>query len=237
LARLSKETTDSLAASLKSASLDGGRVVQEFGAPIEHIYFPQTAVLTTVQLMQEGVAAAVSLVGREGISGLDAVLRDGPGRGHVVCQVPGAVFSISAHELRVLIRQHASLLNSILYYTSGYCAMLSQLIACNRLHQVERRCARWLLMILDRIKGPIFPMTQERLSVMLGAQRPTVTTTLAALREAGCLETSRGQVRITDRKRLESYACECYWLCASYFDLSTVDLPSPNLGTPAAANF
>jgi CRP-like cAMP-binding protein len=219
LARLSKKTRESFAALLKPASLDGGRVIQEFGAPTGRIYFPQTAVLTTVQLMQEGVAAAVSLVGREGISGLDAVLRDGPAREHVVCQVPGAVLSISARELRVLTRQHASLLNSVLYYASGYCAMLSQLIACNRLHHVEQRCARWLLMILDRIKEPIFPITQERLSVMLGAQRPTVTTTLAGLRQAGCLRTSRGQVQITDRKCLESYACECYGLCASYFDL------------------
>jgi CRP-like cAMP-binding protein len=223
LARLSKKTRESFAASLKPASLDGGRVIEEFGAPTKQIYFPQTAVLTTVQLMHEGVAAAVSLVGREGISGLDAVLRDGPARGDLVCQVPGAVLSISTRELRVLFRQHTSLLNSILYYASGYCAMLSQLIACNRLHQVEQRCARWLLMILDRIKGPIFPVTQERLSVMLGAQRPTVTTTLAALREAGCLQTSRGQVQVTDRKRLESYACECYRLCAGYFDLSTAD--------------
>jgi Mn-dependent DtxR family transcriptional regulator len=90
-------------------------------------------------------------------------------------------------------------------------------------------------MILDRIKGPVFPITQERLGVMLGAQRPTVTTTLAALREAGCVETSRGQVRVTNRKRLESYACECYWLCASYFDLSTVEAPGRNLRRPAAA--
>jgi CRP-like cAMP-binding protein len=235
LARLSKETRESFADSLKPASLDSGRVVEEVGMPIKHVYFPQTAVLTTVQLMREGVAAAVSVVGREGISGLDAVLRDGPARGHVVCQVPGAALSISVRELRVLIRQHASLLNSILHYTSGYCAMLSQLIACNRLHQVERRCARWLLMILDRTKGPIFPVTQERLSVMLGAQRPTVTTTLAALRATGCLETSRGQVRITNRKRLESYACECYGLCAGYFDFSAADSLRRKLGRPAAA--
>lgn len=92
-------------------------------------------------------------------------------------------------------------------------------------------------MVLDRIEGPSFPMTQERLSVMLGAQRPTVTTTLAALREAGCLLTSRGQVQVTDRKRLESYACECYRLCAGYFDLSTVDLPKPYLRRAAAARF
>lgn len=97
--------------------------------------------------------------------------------------------------------------------------MLAQLIACNRLHRVEQRAARWLLMTIDRISALEFPMTQERLSMMLGAQRPTVTAVMASLRDAGCLENSRARVRVTDRRCLESLACECYAICAAYFDL------------------
>ena len=74
-------------------------------------------------------------------------------------------------------------------------------------------------MTVDRIRQNEFPMTQERLGMMLGAQRPTVTAVMTTLRDAGCLESARGQVRITDRKCLESFACECYWLCAGYFNL------------------
>jgi CRP-like cAMP-binding protein len=200
-------------------TLDNGHVVHEVGAPVEQVYFPETAVLSIVQVMREGAAAEVGMVGREGICGLDAILRDGTALGRTVCQVPGSALRMSAKALRGSFKENESLLRSTLYYTGSYCGMLAQLIACNRLHQVEQRCARWLLMTLDRIQEPVFPMTQERLGIMLGAQRPTVSATMAALREAGCLETSRGQVRVTDRKCLESYACECYWLCASYFDL------------------
>jgi CRP-like cAMP-binding protein len=222
LAKLSNEITAALADSLEAIALDSGRTVQELGEPIERVYFPETAVLTAVQIMQDGAAAAVSMVGREGISGLEAVLHDRQAPDRTICQIPGIVLGVSPRELRERIRQNEALRNAILHYTGGYCAMLARLIACNRLHRVEQRCARWLLMIRDRIEAQTFPMTQEGLSNMLGAQRPTVTTTLAALREAGCLETSRGELRIADRKCLETYACECYWLCASYFELSTL---------------
>jgi CRP-like cAMP-binding protein len=210
---------ETLAGVLERVKLDNGRVVHEIGSPIHRIYFPESSVLSIVQVMREGGAAEVGMIGREGVCGLDAILRDGTAPGRTVCQVPGDALAISSTALRGALKQHESLERAMLRYTGSYCSMLAQLIACNRLHQVEQRCARWLLMTIDRIPEPIFPMTQERLGIMLGAQRPTVTATMAAFREAGCLETSRGLVRITDRKCLESYACECYWLCASYFDL------------------
>lgn len=159
------------------------------------------------------------MVGREGVCGLDAILRDGRALARSVCQVPGTALAMSSSALRRGLKENDDLLRALLYYTAGYCAMLAQLVAGNRLHRLKQRCARWLLMTLDRIAQTEFPMTQERLSMMLGAQRPTVTATIAALREAGCLKSSRGRVRVTDREKLESFACECYALCASYFDL------------------
>lgn len=167
--------------------------------------------------MQEGTAAEVGMVGCEGISGLEAVLRDGTPTARSVCQVPGTSLMMPARALRRVAKDSDDLMRALLDYTGGYCAMLAQLIACNRLHRVEQRCARWLLMTYDRTGRLSFPMTQERLSVMLGAGRPTVTSTIAALRDAGCLTNGRGQVRIQDLKCLESFACECYRLCASYF--------------------
>jgi CRP-like cAMP-binding protein len=194
-------------------------VLYEAGAQIDRVYFPESAVISIVQMMREGTAAEIGLVGREGFCGLDAILRTGRATGRHVCQVPGSGWVMPAEALRRGMKSDGELLQALLGYAGGYCAMLAQLIACNRLHRVEQRCARWLLMTVDRIGDMQFPMTQERLSMMLGAQRPTVTTVMATLRDAGCLENSRGQVRVTNRKCLETFACECYRLCAEYFNL------------------
>jgi CRP-like cAMP-binding protein len=204
---------------MQRVALRNAEVLCEPGSRIERIYFPESAVISIVQVMREGTAAEIGLIGREGFFGLDVLLREGVATGRAVCQVPGSALAIAAGPLRDASRADPALMRALLDYIGGYSAMLAQLIACNRLHRVEQRCARWLLMTHDRIGEPVFPMTQERLSVMLGAQRPTVTSVMTTLRDAGCIESSRGQVRITDRKCLETYACECYALCASYFKL------------------
>lgn len=196
-----------------------GHVLYEAGAAMDRVYFPESAVVSIVQVMREGTMAEIGMVGREGFCGLDVILRTGTAAARHVCQVPGSAWAMPAATLRQAVDADGDLVTALLRYTGDYCAMLAQLIACNRLHRVEQRCARWLLMTVDRIARSVFPMTQERLSLMLGAQRPTVTAVMTTLRDAGCLENARGQVRIIDRRCLESFACECYWLCAAYFDL------------------
>jgi|SRR5579883_195831 len=219
LSALSSETRERLADALEPVELADGQVLCESGAEIRRVYFPGNAVISIVQIMREGSAAEIGMIGREGACGLDAILREGVATARNICQVPGTAWSLTSGRLREAIAECDDLRRSLLRYVGGYCAMLAQLIACNRLHRTEQRCARWLLMTQDRIREPVFPMTQERLSVMLGAQRPSVTATMTALREDGCVENSRGQVHIVDRKRLESHACECYALCAAFFDL------------------
>jgi CRP-like cAMP-binding protein len=216
---LSEKTVRSFGSALEPITFGDGQLIYDTGAQIDRVYFPESAVISIIQVMQDGTVAEIGMVGREGFCGLDAILREGTATGRHVCQVPGAAWSITADHLRRAAAADGELLSALLTYTGGYCAMLAQLIACNRLHRVEQRCARWLLMTADRISRTEFPLTQERLSMMLGAQRPTVTAVMATLRDARCLEGARGQVRIIDRKCLESYACECYRLCAGYFDL------------------
>lgn len=219
LSRLSDDRFSTLSDALEPVTFGDGRVIYEANGPIDHVFFPTTAVVSIIQVMQEGAVAEVGMVGREGLAGLDAILRDGRAAARHVCQVPGTALTMPAATLRARIKEDESLLQALLHYAGGYCSMLAQLIACNRLHRVEQRCARWLLMTVDRIERLDFPMTQERLSMMLGAQRPTVTAVLTSLRDSGCLESSRGQIRVVDRERLESFACECYRICAGYFDL------------------
>jgi CRP-like cAMP-binding protein len=204
---------------MEPVTFKDGFVLYEAGSPIDRVYFPLSSVVSIIQVMREGAAAEVGMVGREGFAGLDTMLRGGVATARHVCQVPGTALAAPAAALRRAALKDETLMAAILAYAGGYCAMLAQLIACNRLHRVEQRCARWLLMTVDRTGKLEFPMTQDRLSMMLGAQRPTVTLVMTSLRDAGCLESGRGQVRITDRRRLETMACECYGICASYFDL------------------
>lgn len=219
LSRLSEDRFTALSGALEPVTFGDGQVLYEAKGSIERVYFPISAAVSIIQVMEEGNVAEVGMVGREGLAGLDAILRDGTAAARHVCQVPGTALMTTASELRRAVKEDESLLGALLHYAGGYCAMLAQLIACNRLHRVEQRCARWLLMTVDRIERPEFPMTQERLSMMLGAQRPTVTAVVTSLRDGGCLESSRGQIRVVDRKRLESFACECYSICAGYFEL------------------
>ncbi|HZV77886.1 MAG TPA: Crp/Fnr family transcriptional regulator [Candidatus Babeliales bacterium] len=219
LSRLPPKTQKRVYAELERVTFADSQVLYEAGGPIDRLYFPESAVVSIVQMMEAGAAAEIGMIGPEGVTGLDAILREeSAATGRELCQVPGSALAMPAAAARQLAGENEGFMRALLRYTGGYCAMLAQLIACNRLHRVEQRCARWLLMTCDRTDSPVFPMTQEWLSMMLGAQRPTITAVMTRLREAGCLENSRRQVRITDRKCLESYVCECYAFCARCFD-------------------
>ncbi len=220
LSKLSRERGSTLSRALEPITFGDGHVLYEAGAKIERLFFPLSSVVSIIQVMQDGSAAEVGMAGREGVAGLDAILRNGgAASARHVCQMPGTAFAAPVATVRKAVKDDEGLQTALLHYAGGYCSMLAQLIACNRLHRVEQRCARWFLMTVDRTRILEFPMTHERLSMMLGVQRPTVTAVLTSLREAGCLESGRGEVRITDRARLEAFACECYPICASYFDL------------------
>ncbi len=217
LAGLSENTRRRLAPSLETVTLGNGEVVHEPGVPIERVVFPEKSVISIIQIAEDGAAAEIGIVGYEGLSGLDGILRERPSSALALCQMPGEALVIPLKELRAVLRDDDALMSRTLDYVGGYCAMLAQLVACSRLHRVEQRCARWLLMMVDRIGRRDFAITQERLSMMLGAQRPTVTTTMAALRSAGCIHYSRGHVDVLDREKLESFACECYDFCTDCF--------------------
>lgn len=193
-----------------------GFVLYEAGAPIDWIYFPQTAVFSASQLLRDGGVAEISMVGPEGLAGWKVLLEEAPAT-RTVCSMPGEVLAMRADAFLRHAEAFSHLRSAALAYIGRHVTMLAQLVACNRLHRVEQRCARWLLMTADRVNDATFPLTQERLSMMLGAQRPTLTAVMASLREAGCVGGRRGVVEILDRQKLKSIACECYDACAVLF--------------------
>ncbi len=217
LRRLSPEKRRLLASDLKTVHLANSQIVYDSDAAIRKVCFPETAVVSIICLVKEGGIAEIGMVGCEGVVGLDVVLGGISSTARAMCQVPGEALMMDAEVFKRHMRESDAFRMVLLDYARSYCAMLAQLIACNRLHRVEQRAARWLSMTADRIEQSSFPMTQERLGMMLGTQRPTVNAAMAGLRDAGCIENSRGRVRIIDRKKLEARACECYLVCTTYF--------------------
>jgi len=160
--------------------------------------------------MDDGKSVEVILIGQEGMLGLRAMLGGRTYRYNSVVQIPGNCMRIQAKVLQAEFDRCGVLQKRVLIYTRYLLAQTTQMAACNRVHRVEQRLARWLLMAYDRVKRNEFPMTHEILSAMLGTPRSEVTIAAGAFRRSGFLRYGRGKITILDRKGLESVACECY---------------------------
>jgi CRP-like cAMP-binding protein len=175
-----------------------------------HVHFITSGLASIVTYMKDGEAAEVGLVGRDGVA--EAIHLLGPGLIQTNCfmQIAGTGLRMRFKDFDQLFQRDEALRRPVLRYVQFQSLVLSQIAACNRLHEVEERLARWLLMVSDRIGDSELNLTQEFLSQMLGARRSTVTLVAGTLQRSGLIEYSRGHVKILDRDRLESAACECY---------------------------
>jgi CRP-like cAMP-binding protein len=160
--------------------------------------------------MSKGNGVEVGLVGREGVVGSIYLIGSQLGLNVCILQVAGSGYRIPLRDAMDAFAQHPVFRRRVLEYIQYETLLLSQLSACNRIHEVEERLARWLLMLQDRTQGDEILITQEFLAEMLGSRRTTVTLAAGALQRIGLIEYQRGRVHILDRERLESAACECY---------------------------
>ncbi len=184
--------------------------IYEPGTEPKYTYFLTSGIASVVADMEEGSGVEVGLLGREALPGSLQLL--GPQRGSTRCymQVAGTGLRIGFRQLQQDFQSNSELHARILQHVQYEALTTSQISACNRLHQVDERLARWLLMLSDRLESDTLPITQEFLSKMLGTRRSTVTVSAGALQRAGLIDYHRGQVRILDRARLMDAACECY---------------------------
>jgi CRP-like cAMP-binding protein len=187
-------------------------------APIENIYFFASGVGSTLSRTEGGGIVEVATVGREGFSGLPVFLGSGTSPLETVLQIPGSVLRMSSNDFRMHASQEQALTNTIHAYTQALLTQISQNAACNRMHTVDERCARWLLMTRDRVDSDEFPLTQEFLSQMLGVRRASVSASASAFQDAGTIRYTRGTITIIDRAALEQAACECYGIIRSEYD-------------------
>lgn len=182
--------------------------------PIEHVYFPQSCVISIHTRMRDGVAVEIVAVGREGMVGLPIFLGGQQTPATAFCQISGRSLRMSADAFRAAVASSPSLTATLLRYTQAQLTRIAQSAACNRVHTVEERCARWLLSVHDSVASEFFQITQEFLAEMLGVRRPRVSIAAGILQRAGLICYSRGRVQIVARAGLESAACECYGVIA-----------------------
>ena len=196
-----------------------GETLQEHGARISHVYFPNGGVFSITNQMRDGALVEVATVGSEGMLGIGAFFGDRSGAGRAFQQVGNGV--LPAMPVGRFIKEIAisrSLREVVGLYAQANLLQTMQSAACNALHDVRRRCCRWLLETHDRIETDDFRLKHEFLAVMLGVRRPTVTVVMRSLQEAGLVSSHYGSIRIVKRKRLEAASCECYEVIRGHFE-------------------
>lgn len=219
LAALPRDDVATLTPHLEPVSLAIGQILAEPGAVLAHVYFPETAILSVINRMADGAAVEVGTVGNEGLVGLAALLEADASESQTLAQIPGTALRLPAAVLVAAVEARPALRRLVHRYTQAYLTQVAQGAACNRLHGIEARCARWLLMTHDRVGGAdVFPLTQEFLAIMLGVRRSGVTLAAGALQDAGLIRYRRGGIRVLDRAGLEAAACECYGVVRRQFD-------------------
>jgi CRP-like cAMP-binding protein len=208
LASLPSRDAETIRRDLERVRLDAERTLVHAHAPVRRVFFPESALIALSVTMADGRTAGVTIVGPEGIVGLSASAGDS-GLMDATVLVPGVAQSMPAERFRAAVKSNEGLHRAVDRYGVSLMRHLSQTVACNRLHTLDQRAARWLLLTGDRIGRDTFPLTQESFADLLGVSRPAVSTVGARFAREGAAEFRRGTVHILDAQRLEKASCEC----------------------------
>lgn len=195
---------------LQPVPLVQNQVLFDVDAPIAGGYFVNTGLIACLTVMQNGDSVEVGLLGHEGFAGLPILLNIAHSSARITVQITGDAMRINADALYKLLPQLPMLERLLSRFTYLQALQAQQIAACNRLHEVDERLARWLLMTQDRVLLDVLPITQELMADMLGTRRSSVTVAAGILQRAGIIDYRRGKVHILDRQKLEEAACECY---------------------------
>jgi CRP-like cAMP-binding protein len=204
---------------LKTVPITVKQVLHKHGELVRHVYFPNSVVCSMTTVMNNGSMVEVATIGQEGMVGINAFLGDDVTPGATMVQVGnGTAVRMSLAAFRREVRRTGAFQVLINRYAQALVATMMQSVACNTLHSLRQRCARWLLSTQDRVEGNEFGLSHEFLAIMLGAQRPTVTIVAGTLQKAGLIRYRHGRVMVLDRKGLERESCECYRTIRGHFE-------------------
>ena len=186
--------------------------------PIEHVYFPLSGEHSVLAIMENGTAVEVGTVGNEGFSTVDIIVGSEQSLETVTCQIAGEALKMPVAPFLAAIEGKTELRRLVFRFLQAYMAQVSQSVACNRLHTIEERFAKWLLMNHDRVPGDEIHITQEFLADMLGVHRPTVSLIARRFQQLGLIKYSRGSLTVLDRPGIEDASCECYGVVRRQFE-------------------
>jgi CRP-like cAMP-binding protein len=203
---------------LEQVSLTLKQIIYLPNEPIEYVYFPNSGIISLVNLTEDGGTVEAATVGKEGMVGLPLLLGADRMMGQAITQIVGDAVRMKADVFKREVTPASPLYSLLLRYTQALMNLMSQSVACNRLHSVEERCCRWLLLCQDRVESDEFALTQEFLAQMLGVRRASVSVVAAILQKAGLIRYRRGKIMILDRLGLEATSCECYRIVKQEFD-------------------
>lgn len=218
LAALPEEDYKRLSANWEPVFLEFKQQLYERDAPIPYVYFPLNGVCSLLIMMPDGQTVEVGTVGNEGMVGIPVFLGAQTIPGVAIAQIPGEAIRIPSEVFRREVAAGGVLRDVLNSYTEALFTLVAQTAACNRLHTIEQRCARWLLMTQDRTRTEQFPLTQEFLADMLGVRRASVSEVASHLHEQGLINYSRGVITVINRQGLEKASCECHWIVKNEFD-------------------
>jgi CRP-like cAMP-binding protein len=218
LSNLPRQQLKALADDLKPVRLELRQPVHEPDRAITRVCFPVSGIVSVVNEPNPGEVVEIATVGREGMVGVPVILGVDKMPSRAFVQVPGEGFEMRAKTFRRLMDRNARFRALMMRYVLAFVTQVAQSTSCNRLHEVQERCARWLLQTHDRVDGDSFLLTHEFLGQMLGVHRPTVSVAAGMLQKAGLIRYTRGVVTVLDRKGLERASCNCYGFITREYD-------------------
>jgi CRP-like cAMP-binding protein len=194
-----------------------GEVLYESGVTLSHVYFPTTAIVSLLYVMEDGGSAEIAVVGNEGVVGISLFMGGESTPSRAVVQSAGQGFRLKAVSIKDEFK-FAPVLHLLLRYTQALITQMAQTAVCNRHHSLDQQLCRWLLLSLDRLQSLELVMTQELISNMLGVRREGVTEAALKLQRAGLIQYARGRINVLDRPGLEARCCECYAVVKREYD-------------------
>ncbi len=203
---------------LEAVELPLGFVLYESGATLTHVYFPTSAIISLLYVMENGSSAEIAVVGNEGIVGISLFMGGESTPSRAVVQSAGRGFRLDAQTMKDEFNRAGPVLHLLLRYTQALITQMAQTAVCNRHHSLDQQLCRWLLLSLDRLEGSELVMTQELIASMLGVRREGVTEAALQLQAAGLIRYSRGRISVLDRPGMERRSCECYAVVKKEYD-------------------
>jgi len=203
-----------------------GNVLYESGGKLTHVYFPTTAIVSLLYVMENGGSAEIAVVGHEGLVGVSLFMGGETTPSRAVVQSAGSGFRLKASLVMEEFNKAGPVLHLLLRYTQALITQMAQTAVCNRHHSLDQQLCRWLLLSLDRLQSNELVMTQELIANMLGVRREGVTEAAGRLDKAGLIRYQRGRITVVDRPGLELRTCECYSVVKKEYDRL---LPAPTV--------